>query len=62
MAIEAGLGGRWDATNVLPPGAAVVLTNVALEHTEFLGDTEAPSPARSWRSAPTAPTGWSWGG
>ena len=41
MAIEAGLGGRWDATNVLPPGAAVVLTNVALEHTEFLGDTEA---------------------
>jgi dihydrofolate synthase / folylpolyglutamate synthase len=40
MAIEAGLGGRWDATNVLPD-AAVVLTNVALEHTEFLGDTEA---------------------
>jgi len=41
MAIEAGLGGRWDATNVLPHGAAVILTNVALEHTEFLGDTEA---------------------
>jgi dihydrofolate synthase/folylpolyglutamate synthase len=41
MAIEAGLGGRWDATNVLQPGAAVVLTNIALEHTEFLGDTEA---------------------
>jgi dihydrofolate synthase / folylpolyglutamate synthase len=40
MAIEAGLGGRWDATNVLQPGAAVVLTNIALEHTEFLGDTE----------------------
>jgi dihydrofolate synthase/folylpolyglutamate synthase len=40
MAIEAGLGGRWDATNVLSPRAAVVLTNVALEHTEFLGDTE----------------------
>jgi dihydrofolate synthase/folylpolyglutamate synthase len=41
LAIEAGLGGRWDATNVLQPGAAVVLTNIALEHTEFLGDTEA---------------------
>ncbi len=41
MAIEAGLGGRWDATNVLSPDAAVILTNVALEHTEFLGDTEA---------------------
>jgi dihydrofolate synthase / folylpolyglutamate synthase len=41
MAVEAGLGGRWDATNVLPDDAAVVLTNVTLEHTEFLGDTEA---------------------
>jgi dihydrofolate synthase/folylpolyglutamate synthase len=40
VAIEAGLGGRWDATNVLQPDAAVALTNVALEHTEFLGDTE----------------------
>jgi dihydrofolate synthase/folylpolyglutamate synthase len=41
LAIEAGLGGRYDATNVLRPHAAVALTNVALEHTEFLGDTEA---------------------
>lgn len=41
MAVEAGLGGRWDATNVLGDGRAVVLTNVTLEHTEFLGDTEA---------------------
>lgn len=39
LVIEAGLGGRYDATNVLP-GAAVVLTNIALEHTELLGDTE----------------------
>ena len=36
--VEAGLGGRLDATNVL--GAPVVcLTNVALEHTEHLGAT-----------------------
>jgi dihydrofolate synthase / folylpolyglutamate synthase len=41
MAIEAGLGGRWDATNVLQPGAAVVLTTISLEHTAFLGETEA---------------------
>ncbi len=34
--VEAGLGGRWDATNVL--GApVVVLTNVGLEHTRWLG-------------------------
>ncbi|MGD9694365.1 MAG: folylpolyglutamate synthase/dihydrofolate synthase family protein [Thermoleophilia bacterium] len=39
MAIEAGLGGRYDATNVLRPGAAVILTNLALEHTALLGDT-----------------------
>jgi dihydrofolate synthase/folylpolyglutamate synthase len=36
--IEAGLGGRYDATNVL--GAeVVVLTNVGLEHTRWLGPT-----------------------
>src|SRR5262249_52625837 len=36
--VEAGLGGRWDATNVL--GAPVaVLTNVGLEHTGWLGPT-----------------------
>jgi len=37
-AIEAGLGGRFDATNVLD-APVVVLTNVALEHTDVLGDT-----------------------
>ena len=36
--VEAGLGGRWDATNVI--GARVaVLTNVGLEHTRWLGPT-----------------------
>lgn len=39
-AVEAGLGGRYDATNVLQPGAAVALTNIALEHTDLLGETE----------------------
>lgn len=37
-AIEAGLGGRLDATNVID-ARVVLLTNVALEHTEVLGDT-----------------------
>jgi len=36
--IEAGLGGRHDATNVLR-SPVQVLTNVALEHTEVLGTT-----------------------
>src|SRR3954470_2875802 len=39
-AIEAGLGGRHDATNTI--GARVVLlTNVGLEHTDVLGPTRA---------------------
>ena len=40
MVVEAGLGGRYDATNVLQPDAVVALTNIALEHTELLGVTE----------------------
>ena len=38
VAVEAGLGGRLDATNVVQ-APVVVLTNIALEHTEVLGDT-----------------------
>ena len=37
-AVEAGLGGRYDATNVIA-SELVVLTNVALEHTQWLGST-----------------------
>jgi dihydrofolate synthase/folylpolyglutamate synthase len=36
--VEAGLGGRYDATNVLDSRVAV-LTNVGLEHTRWLGPT-----------------------
>jgi dihydrofolate synthase / folylpolyglutamate synthase len=36
--VEAGLGGRLDATNVLAT-RVVLLTNVALEHTNVLGET-----------------------
>jgi dihydrofolate synthase/folylpolyglutamate synthase len=37
--VEAGLGGRLDATNVLPRSRVQVLTNVSLEHTQLLGET-----------------------
>ena len=36
--VEVGLGGRFDATNVLDPQVAVI-TNIALEHEEYLGKT-----------------------
>lgn len=38
--IETGLGGRWDATNAATSAVAVI-TNISLEHTEYLGDTIA---------------------
>ncbi|MGE5707685.1 MAG: bifunctional folylpolyglutamate synthase/dihydrofolate synthase [Bacteroidota bacterium] len=36
--IETGMGGRWDATNVVLPELSII-TNVALDHAEVLGDT-----------------------
>ena len=39
-AIEAGLGGRLDATNTIP-SRVTVLTSIGLDHTEWLGETEA---------------------
>lgn len=36
--VEVGMGGRWDSTNALEP-LVTVLTNVGLDHTQFLGDT-----------------------
>ena len=36
--IETGLGGRLDATNLITPILSVI-TNIGLEHTEYLGDT-----------------------
>ena len=36
--IEAGLGGRLDATNVIP-SLATALTSVGLDHTDWLGET-----------------------
>lgn len=38
--IETGMGGRMDATNVLLPKVSVI-SNISLEHKEYLGDTLA---------------------
>jgi len=37
--LEVGLGGRLDATNVVERPLASVITHLALDHREFLGDT-----------------------
>ena len=38
--VEVGLGGRWDATSAVE-GEVAVVTNVGLDHTEWLGPTRA---------------------
>ncbi|MBR4318165.1 MAG: hypothetical protein IKT85_05420 [Kiritimatiellae bacterium] len=36
---ETGMGGRWDATNVIEEPLVTVITRVALDHCAILGDT-----------------------
>ncbi len=36
--IEVGMGGRLDSTNIITPEVSVI-TNIGLDHTQFLGDT-----------------------
>lgn len=39
VVLETGLGGRFDATNVIEKPMISVITSISLEHTEYLGDT-----------------------
>ena len=36
--VEVGLGGRLDSTNIITPEVSVI-TNIGLDHTQFLGET-----------------------
>lgn len=35
--IEVGIGGKYDTTNVLPPGALCIISSVGIDHTKYLG-------------------------
>ena len=37
--LEVGMGGELDSTNVIDPPELAVITNIGLEHTEYLGNT-----------------------
>jgi len=37
--LEVGLGGRLDATNVIPPAAAGAITSISFDHRDWLGDS-----------------------
>jgi dihydrofolate synthase/folylpolyglutamate synthase len=39
LLLETGLGGRYDATNVIAAPKATIVTSVSLDHPEFLGET-----------------------
>ena len=39
VVLEVGMGGALDSTNVIEAPEAAVITNIGLEHTEYLGDT-----------------------
>ncbi|MCL4426102.1 MAG: bifunctional folylpolyglutamate synthase/dihydrofolate synthase [Firmicutes bacterium] len=40
ISLEVGLGGTYDATNVIPPPLVAVITSIGLDHTERLGETK----------------------
>ena len=39
VVLEVGMGGAFDATNVIDCPAVAVITNIGLDHTDFLGNT-----------------------
>ncbi|HEY8212849.1 MAG TPA: Mur ligase family protein, partial [Methylocystis sp.] len=39
LLLETGLGGRYDATNVIADPKCAIITSISLDHLEFLGDT-----------------------
>lgn len=39
VVLEVGMGGEFDSTNVIDAPEVAVLTNIGLEHTEYLGNT-----------------------
>lgn len=41
LVVEVGLGGRYDATNVIRDPAVAIIAPVGMDHSEFLGDTLA---------------------
>lgn len=41
VVLETGMGGRLDATNIIPAAKLCILTSISMDHMQFLGDTLA---------------------
>lgn len=39
VVLEVGLGGRFDATNIIPPPLVAAITPISIDHSTYLGDT-----------------------
>ncbi len=39
VVLECGLGGEFDATNIIPPPKLAIITSIGFDHTELLGET-----------------------
>ena len=39
LLLETGMGGRLDATNIIPAPLLIIITTISLDHQKFLGDT-----------------------
>ena len=39
VVLETGMGGRLDATNIIPPPEVAVLTEIGMDHMQYLGET-----------------------
>ena len=53
--VEVGLGGTWDSTNIITPEVAVI-TNVARDHENILGDIESIARNKAGIIKPNVPT------
>lgn len=59
VVLETGMGGRLDSTNVITDPLATVITGIALDHTEYLGDTiEKIAAEKAGIIKPGAPVVW----
>ncbi|MFR1478933.1 MAG: bifunctional folylpolyglutamate synthase/dihydrofolate synthase [Hydrogeniiclostridium mannosilyticum] len=47
VVLEVGLGGRFDATNIIDAPLVSVITSISLDHTAVLGDSTSKLPLRS---------------
>ena len=61
MVLEVGLGGNYDATNVVPNPAMTMIQPVGLDHMEFLGNDLAGIAARESRHHQDGHRRWWWG-